>query len=292
MKILITGATGFVGRNFIEKIKGHEVGLVVLDKKEAEEFYADKFVLIESKSKDFKEKVKKFNPELVIHLASYLTSAHDSETVKKLLSANIEFGTMLLDALLETDIKCFVNTGSFAEYLNGPGKLDPAYLYTATKIAFRQILDFYRKLKGFKVVQVVPYTIYGLKDTRKKVMDYIIDSLDAKAPVEMTKGEQIVDFVYITDVDDFYLAVIVNINKIKGDYQEYHLGTGKGTSIQEVAKTIEEISGKKANIKWGALPYRERDVMKATAPTEKAEELGWKAKVTLRQGLKMMMEEE
>jgi len=291
MKILITGATGFVGRNFVDKIIGHTIGLVVLEKKEARDFYGKNFILIESKSDKFKEEVRKFNPELVIHLASYLTSKQDTETLKKLLDANIVFGSMLLDALMETDVKYFVNTGSFAEYIGGPEKLYPAYLYAATKIAFRQILNFYRKLKGFKVVQVVPYTIYGLNDTRKKVMDYIMDALDVKEPIEMTKGEQVLDFIYITDVADFYLALIENIKSLKEDYHEYHLGTGKGTKIKLVAEMVEVISGKKANIKWGALHYRKMDVMKAVALSEKAEkELGWKAKVTIKDDLKMMIE--
>jgi len=137
----------------------------------------------------------------------------------------------------------------------------------------------------------VPYTIYGLNDTRKKVMDYIMDALDVKEPIEMTKGEQVLDFIYITDVADFYLALIENIKSLKGDYHEYHLGTGKGTKIKLVAEMVEVISGKKANIKWGALHYRKMDVMKAVALSEKAEkELGWKAKVTIKDDLKMMIE--
>jgi len=293
MRILITGATGFVGKSFVPRIgKEHEICLVVLEKKEIG-FYGERCSYIESRDAKFKEKIEGFNPEMVIHLASYLSSGHDTETARNLLDANVVFGTMVLDAISETDIKCFINTGSFAEYLNGPDKLDAAYLYSATKIAFRQILDFYRKLRGFKVVQAVPYTIYGLNDTRKKVMDYIIDALEAEEPTEMTKGEQVLDFVYITDVADFYLAAIEKAEILQGDYNEYHLGTGKGTSIRDVAKLVEEISGKKANIKWGAMPYRQRDVMKAIAPAEKAEkDLGWKAKLSLKEGLKMMMEGE
>ncbi len=290
-KILITGATGFVGINLLSKLSNEEkysLSLVVRDKNKAIKLFGDKLQYIEFNEKDlsYKQKIKDFNPEIVIHLASYSTSKYDTGSLEELLNSNIRFGSLILDALLETDVKYFINTGSFSEYYKGIEDLDPAYLYSATKIAFRQMVDFYRKTIGFKVVQVVPYTIYGPNDVGKKVIHYIIDSINSLEYVPMTEGNQVLDFVYITDVADFYLNLINNIKTLKNDYNEYHLGTGVGTSIREVATIIEEITNKKTNIKWGSIPYRPRDIMHTVAPISKAiAELKWKPMISIKEGL-------
>lgn len=291
MRILITGATGFVGRNLINKIKNHNLALIVRDNSNAKNLFGNDIKYINFNDSTYKSDIEEFNPEMVIHLASYLTSKYETEDVKNLIDANIMFGTLLLDALMKTDLKYFINTGSFSEYYKGNKELDPAYLYSATKIAFRTILDFYRNVKKFNVIQVVPYTIYGNNDTRKKLINYIITSLESSNPINMTKGDQILDFIYVTDVVDFYINLIENINNLKSDYVEYHVGTGVGTSIREVAKLLEEITNKKTNIRWGAESYRSRDVMKAIAPISKSvNELSWKPKIYLKDGLKMILE--
>lgn len=292
-KILITGATGFIGRNLVNKIDKHRyaLSLLVRDKNKAVEIFGKGHDYIEFNENNlsYKNKIKKFNPGIVLHLASLLTSEFNTVTLKKLLDANIKFGALVLDALLDTEVEYFINTGSFSEYYSGASILDGAYLYSATKIAFRYILEFYRKIKDFKVFNLIPYTIYGPCDTRKKAMDYIIGSLDNKTPVDMTDGFQVLDFIFISDVVNFYLNLIERIHKIR-DGCEYHLGTGVGTSIREVAAMAEQLSGKRTNINWGVRSHRARDIMRAVAPVEKTiKDLGWKPKVTLKEGLGLML---
>lgn len=68
--------------------------------------------------------------------------------------------------------------------------------------------------------------------------------------------------------------------------ENIHLGTGIGHSIREVAYIIEKETGKKANINWGALPYRDRDIMYAVAPIGKNVECtGWRCKINIQEGI-------
>ena len=56
---------------------------------------------------------------------------------------------------------------------------------------------------------------------------------------------------------------------------------------RKVSSIIESRTGKKANINWGALPYRERDIMYAVAPIGKNnEKIGWKSKIDISKGIK------
>ena len=181
------------------------------------------------------------------------------------------------------ELKLFVNIGTFAEYRSGYSHIDNAYLYSATKTAFRTFLDYYTNLCGYKYLHIVPYTIYGGEDSAKKIIDYIKESLDADIPVKMSGGDQVLDFIHIDDVVNFLIYIIKNMHVflLLKNAETIHIGTGIGTSIRELARIEEKKYGKKANIAWGALPYRNKDVMHAIAPVEKLRMLGWEHKIRL-----------
>ena len=70
------------------------------------------------------------------------------------------------------------------------------------------------------------------------------------------------------------------------------MGTGKGTSIKEVANIIEKVTSKKTNINWGAIEYRPLDIMRSIAPVYKLEkELNWKPKISIEDGIIKMLQE-
>lgn len=298
MRLLLTGITGFVGQNLLPMIVGEKPETEILtlnipsDLEKAREIYPyPKCHHILTSELD---EVIKFNPEVVMHLATVTTARNDTDIIKPMLAANIEFGVLLLDALSRCDaLKLFVNTGSFAEYRYGPSVINDAYLYTATKSAFRHFVDYYSQLKGFKYITVVPYSIYGGKPTVKRLMDYIVESIDAKEPVDMTAGEQVLDFTHVSDLAGFYVHILKHFDLFYNldNGEEFHIGTGKGLSIKELAAIVEKVYGRKCNIRWGGRPYRERDTMHAVAPIAKNLALvNWKAKVSIEQGISMMKE--
>ncbi|MCT7492521.1 NAD-dependent epimerase/dehydratase family protein [Aliarcobacter cryaerophilus] len=291
MKILVTGATGFVGKHLIQKLRDFDVRFVVRNINT--EYSKDRQIVYNDEKLDvFQKDVKSYNPKIVIHLASYLTSSDDISSIKNIVDSNILFTSILLESLKSTDLELFINTGTFAEYYYNDGKENPTYFYSASKIAIKPIIKYFKNIQGFKTINIIPYTIYGGKSKSKKVIDYILDSLDSKLYLEMTNGEQILDFIHIDDVTDFYVNCVNNINLLK-DEEDYHLGTGKGTSIKELSNIIEDLTNKKANINWGSKEYRTLDIMRAIAPIYKLEkELNWKPQVSIKDGIKKILEEE
>lgn len=284
MRILVTGATGFVGQHLIPKLKNLDVKVVV---RNINTEYSEDIQIVynEQKLDAFKKDVKTYNPNIVIHLASYLTSSDDINNIKNIIDSNILFTSILLESLKSTDLELFINTGTFAEYYYNDGKENPAYFYSASKIAIKPIIKYFKNIQGFKTINIIPYTIYGGKSKSKKVIDYIFDSIDGKLYLEMTSGEQVLDFIHIDDVTDFYVHCLNNINLLK-DEENYHLGTGKGTSIKELSNNIENLTNKKANINWGSKKYRPLDIMRAIAPIYKLEkELNWKPKISIEDGI-------
>lgn len=293
MRILITGSTGFVGSHLIPKIldKGHKVLEITRSLKSSDKRFGNKTQkhLISDNQELLERSILAFNPEIVIHLASFLTPNDDYSSLQKLLNANIEFFCRILDSLKNSNIKYFINTGTFAEYYKGGENLDPSYLYAATKTASRSILDYYSRNYNFKQVTVVPYSIYGTVDTQKRVVDIIIDSINSERFIDFSPGEQVLDFIHINDVVDFFMNLIEVLPEIPNK-SNFQLGTGKGHTIKEVASLIENLTGKKALINWASKPYRTSDVMFAVANTDYSSyNFNWKSKLDLEEGIRLFL---
>jgi len=286
MRILVTGATGFVGKQLIPKLlENNQVYEVTIEpnisRKEFGEDVTSFFYTGDQKGLvNFFSETK---PEIIIHLASYLTSSDEFTDVEKLINANIMFLLNILNACKYSLPKLFINTGTFAEYLNNDENFEPAYVYAATKTASRSFLKYYSGAYNFKFITMVPYSIYGENDSQKKIMDLLIDA--AEKPIDLTSGEQILDFIHVEDVAEAYCKIVNKGNIFLND-ETFYIGTGKGTSIRELAKIVESVIGKKLNINWGAKSYRKRDVMKAIAELSKNNvKCNWHHKIELLDGI-------
>lgn len=289
MRILITGATGYVGRNLIPELHKITDDLLIVsrDVAAAETLFP---YARHSVAGDW-DAVKSFNPEVVLHLATLSTSSDAADIIQPMIEANITFGVQLLAALKECHaMKLFVNIGSFAEYRLDTEKQKDAYLYTATKSAFRHFVDYYADLCNYKYLTLVLYTVYGGIDLRKKIIDYVFDALDAQEPVKMTAGAQCLDFVHVSDVVTAMKQCAVQYEELYEKLPqgtEFHIGSGVGTTIRAMAEMVSEITNKPLNVNWGALPYRPLDVMKAIAPIKNNNALlQWKPTTSLVAGIK------
>jgi nucleoside-diphosphate-sugar epimerase len=284
---MVTGSTGFVGHHLIPKLlqHGHEILEITIEPEVSKSIFGtstSRFTLSDNQE-DLVARVKDYNPQIIIHLASYLTSADDYVTLQKLLKANVEFFCRILDCTKYIDLKLFINTGSFSEYLAGKDDLLPAYLYSATKIAARSMLNYYARIGNFKQTTAVPYTIYGGIDSQKKIIDHIYDSLGNPNATDLSLGEQVLDFIHISDITSYYSFVVDNCENYP-EKSEFQLGTGEGVSIRQLARLLEEKTQMTANINWGGRPYRESDIMHSIAHNTELV-IQWEPKISLSEGL-------
>lgn len=288
MKILITGGTGYIGTTLVPYImeRGfNDVCLLVRNHSKAHDIYGEAMQYISTENEDWREQLIAYNPDVVLHLAGLLNSKHDADSVEPLVRSNVLFTTQLLEAVSHTECQCFVNVGSCWEYRDGGTNPNPNTLYAATKLAVHPIMTFYQSLSKWKWVNVVVYSAYGKRNTPKKIFELIYDALDAPTPHPFTEGNQILDFIHVEDIADFFYTLLTKLDVIKESYTQFHLGTGEGHSLREVASILEDITGKKVNAVWGALPYRPHEVMKSIAPiAENIRLLGWKSTKSIRDG--------
>ncbi|MDR0682116.1 MAG: NAD(P)-dependent oxidoreductase [Dysgonamonadaceae bacterium] len=296
MKIIITGATGFVGKTMIPFLyeKGiNELCLLIRNTEKAQSLFGNLSInYINVQNQDWREKVIEYDPDIVIHLATLFNTHNDAENAAKIIQSNLLFSTLLLEAISHTKCTCFINIGTFTEFLYGAGEYFANNLYSATKTALRPIIQFYQTQSSWKWINIVVYSPYGRKNQQKKVLDFMIDAMDSVTPVNFTKGEQILDFIHVDDIADFFYTLLNNLFVFKDLYTQLHLGTGKGHSLREAGNLMEEVFHKKINAYWGGLPYRQNETMYAIAPIAKnLELLNWRAKISLQQGLDILKEE-
>lgn len=292
MNILITGATGAIGQRLVKLLINTSYDLAILVRNPSSlnnhfsEVIINQLRIISTVPQISESEIIQFDPTVVIHLAGYSSSKSDTASISKLIDANIKFGSEMLRILGQCNLKYFINAGSATEYFNSSEDLNPTYFYSATKTAFRSVLDYFRQVNQFKVINCVIYSVYGTHNKAKRIFDYLLDGLHSKDSVNVSPGLQQLDFIHIDDVCSFFKTLIDNLILFEDSVEEYFVGSGKTQNLKEITQVIEALVGEKLNLNWGGLDYRNRDTLLSIAPTDKNNpKIPWSAKISLQEGI-------
>jgi len=280
-KVLITGATGFLGSHLLHKLVRKRCNVIILKRSFSNIWRIKDIHQIKSYDIDNIEIERIFNEneiEGIIHLATDYGKKNNNDVIR-MSKANIELPTELLALGTKHGIKFFVNTHTYA---------DSKYnLYAAMKNAFMEIAKFFIANYQLKFINLRLEYLYGERDDYTKFIPFVIKSVLESKVIKATKGEQKRDFIYVQDVVEAYLKVLDNLENFSEGFVEFEIGTGKSVSLNYFVSKIEEEIGKKANIKWGAVPYGKNEIFDSRARIEKAKKyLGWHSKYDICSGLK------
>jgi UDP-glucose 4-epimerase len=290
-RILITGGSGFIGGRLAERLRcqSQEVHLLDLKPPEKPDGFFHKGDL--SDAPEVRKTVEKIEPDIVFHLAASLERKCDITSIKRSIDVNLG-GMINLFAVL-TELKTvpsLVVSGTAEEYghnktpYNEKMRENPVSAYSFSKVTATALCQMMHGLYGYPVAVLRPTVAYGPGQRGNMFIPALIGSLKENKKFEMTKGEQTRDFIYVEDLIDAYVSCAAS-RKMNG--QIYNIGSGKPYSIREIAEKIGDLMGKKGLIHFGGVEYRRSEIMSYYVDCSKAgEELGWKPKTSIDEGLR------
>jgi len=288
IKILLTGATGFIGSHLYRKLKdnGFCIKVIVRSKYSATKLEEEDSYIYFNHYK-LKEFITSFDPDLCIHLASSPSEDGTIESIDNLINTNLKFSTELINSLSHSNCRKFINTGTSWQHYNSDF-YNPVNLYAATKQAFQDILVYYAEAKAFNIVTLKLFDSYGPNDQRKKIVNLILNQRNSKEPLRLTLGNQLINLVHIDDiVESYMIAINLILKDSEGKITEYGISSNKNISIRYLVKMIEKISGLDLNIIFGGVDYRYREVF---IPWSEYKVLpNWKPNIALEDGLREIL---
>ena len=165
-KILLTGSNGFVGSNLLEELsKKYKIYCVIRSKKKI--INKKNVVYINSKNLKYILEINKFYS--IIHCATHYKKTHSKKDIDQMINSNIYLGNLILENKNTKYCKKFINFTTVWENYNGV-KNNPFNLYSAYKLAFSKILQFYiKKLNKVKFYNLYLSETFGKNDNRKKL---------------------------------------------------------------------------------------------------------------------------
>lgn len=287
MKVLVTGATGFLGSNLVKALikEGHHV--IILKRSGSD---LRRLLEVHSEIMSYNVDVVNINDvfrdtgavDAVIHTATCY--GRKGETAEEIFKVNTALPLSILEAATAANVSLFLNTDTILDKFINP--------YALSKKQFHDWGKLFAASGRIRFININLEHMYGPGDDTSKFSTYVINScLDNVAEILLTPGEQKRDFIYIDDVVSAYLMLLEKAPLVSGAYQEYDLGSGCAVSIRHFVETVRRLTQSETVMKFGAIAYRENETMESHADTTLLQSLGWRSRISLEQGIQLCIEE-
>jgi nucleoside-diphosphate-sugar epimerase len=289
-KILVTGASGFIGSLLCRHLINCEAEIHAISRvyrsshNNRLHWWQGDMGSIETVRKIFNT----VKPNLIYHLASYVMGAPNLENVLPTFHNNLQTTVNLLTVAAEIGCDRIVLTGSLAEPEPNQDELFPSCPYAAAKCASSAYSRMFHALYQLPVVNARVFMVYGpgQKDLSKLIPYVILSLLKGKAP-KITSGERLIDWIYVNDVVEGFIAMGC-ASGIEGHTIE--LGSGKLITIREIVQRIVTLIDTKIEPLFGAIPDRPAEPVRVADIKGANARIGWRPTTNLDKGLMLTVE--
>lgn len=290
MKVLVTGATGFIGRAAVARLLRHGGAEIVAAGRSPPPSRAPG---VAHESVDLLAPgaaaalARRVRPTHLLHLAwnaepgRFWTAADNLDWVAATLS--------LLRGFAEAGGERAVLAGSCAEYdwtigdgcLTESGPLRPATLYGAAKDATRRALEAASGPLGISLAWGRVFWLYGPGEARGRLVADVARALAAGEPCETSEGLQQRDVLHVDDVADAFVTALAS--PWRG---AFNIGSGVAVPVRRVVEILAEAAGRPDLVRFGARPSPAGDPPRLVADIGILRgEMGWTPRIDLHGGL-------
>jgi NAD dependent epimerase/dehydratase len=293
VKILVTGADGFIGSHVVETLvkSGHEVRAFVLYNS------FNSWGWLDESDKSIRESIDIFagdirdphgvdkaveNQEVILNLAALIAIPYSYHSPDTYIDTNIKGTLNILQAARRHNVKRVVQTSTSEVYgtaqyipIDEVHPLHPQSPYAATKVGADQLALSFHASFDVPVGILRPFNTYGPRQSARAVIPTIISQLANKSKVKLGSLSPTRDFSFVQDTANGFLAAAQS-DAIVG--QTINLGSGFEVSIKETAETIAKLMNTKLELVDDEQRVRPEnsEVERLHASIEKAKTLlGW-----------------
>ena len=297
MTILVAGGTGLAGSAIVRELERANKKVIGISSKD---------VNLLDRAKTFSY-IKDLKPNIIIDAAAKVGGVGSNNAYPvEFLSQNLQIQSNLMDAAHEVKVEKFVFLGSSCIYpRNCAQPIKEDYLltgeleqtnsaYAIAKIAGIELIKSYRKEYGYSWISVMPTNLYGPNDSFDLENSHVLPALIRKfveakrnnSPevVLWGSGNPLREFLH---VDDLAKAILVCLEKYD-DSQQINIGSGDEISIRDLGQKIAKLTGFTGKVVWDS--NRPDGTPRKVLDSTKINKLGWKAAITLDQGIAATVE--
>lgn len=289
-KVLITGGTGFIGRNVVAELikRGYEVHSLVFPPFAPEQKGLVQYEMNLMDSNAIDKFLSEHHFENLIHLAWYVgKGCHIADQ-------NIDWTISTLNLLTNFQKyggKTFVGAGTISEYeykfgylLEDETPTNPETLYGESKNSVYKIAKTFCKQHDIKFKWPRIFNLYGPNEKPQRLMPSVINSCLKGEDVKVSDCLKFQDYLHVEDTARGIVEVFES--DIQG---AVNICSGKPVQLRYIVNKIAELTNFKGNILWGAIPAAFGDEV-VVGNNDKLKSIGWNPKYTLDEGLQQTID--
>ena len=278
--ILITGASGFLGRHICDKLSSSDYEVIELSSISG--------CISEPETLRSIKKV-----DVVIHLAGILSVEDSWSDPQRYNQINVNGTLNVLELCRKFDaeiIFCssYVYGVPIELPINENHKIIPTNPYMLSKITAENMCRLYNRQYGVRCKIIRPFNVYGLGQSEKLLLGNIIAQIKKSYSVEIRNVKTSRDFVHI---DDLASAFKLAIN-YQSDFEIFNIGSGYSISVAEIIDIIKELTHQKVKVKETNKDYNDPIVDCYADITNARLKLKWEPTIDLKEGLAELLEGE